>query len=247
LYVSLLVFPLLTFFRAGVWNTSVDLYTDVLKKFPDSFVALNSLGTELMFQNQDQKALEYLDKAVAAAPKNYKGFYNRGLLLLKSNKPEAAIQSFNQALQIYEYPKAYIGRAAAYYMLKDMPKAMNDANHVLQTDPNNAKARFVMGNCYNDLNKPDEAINEYNKSIASNPEDPDFYFKRAIAWGKKQNFKQCISDLTVCLDLNPVYFEAYFWRGVAKVNIRENPCEDFKIAARNNIPGAENAFNKYCR
>jgi len=247
LYTVIIIFPVLTFLRVPVWKSSSVLYADILKKFPDSFVALNSLGVELMFQNDDKKALEYLNKAVAVAPKNYKGYYNRGLLLIKNNQPEEAIKSFNSALEIYDYRKAYIGRASAYYMLKDIPKAMRDAEHVLLSEPNNAKARFVIANCYNDLNKLDEALREYNKCIQINPEDADFYFKRAIVYGKKQDFIKCLNDLTVCLEFNPTYFEAYYWRGVAKINVKQNPCEDLKIAARNNVAGAMNTFNKYCK
>lgn len=247
LYVVMIIFPVITFLRLEVWKNSVNLYSDILKKFPESFVALNSLGAELMFRNEDKKALEYLNKAVSVSPKNYKGYYNRGLLLLKNNEPEKAIKSFDQAIAIYDYPKAYVGRASAYYMLKDFPKALNDAKRVLSVDANNPKARFVMANCYNDLDKLDQAISEYNKCIEISSDDADFYFKRAIAYGKKQDFEQCMNDLNLCITLNETYFEAYYWRGVAKINLRINPCEDLKIAARNNITPAVNVYNKYCQ
>lgn len=246
-YVLIFIFGTITFFRANVWKNSATLYSDILKKFPNSFVALNSLGAELMFQNEDEKSLQYLNKAVAVSPQNYKGFYNRGLLYLKNGKAELALRSLNQALEIYDYPKAYVARASAYYMLQDFSKAINDINHVLQTDPNNAKAHFVLGNCYNDLNQLEQALNEYNICIAINDEEADFYFKRAIAWGKKQDFNSCISDLEMCLRLNPKYYEAYYWRGVAKVNLKQNPCEDFRISAQQNYEPAVVAYNKYCR
>jgi tetratricopeptide (TPR) repeat protein len=248
--ISLILIVLLSisvFIRSSAWNSAVSLYEDIIKKYPKQFIALNSAGVEYMFLNNDAKALEYLNRAVAAAPNNYKGFYNRGLLYLKNNKPELAIKSFNQSLALYNYSKAYVGRAAAYYMLRDIPKAITNANTVLQTDPNNAKARFVLANCYNDLNKLDDALKEYNMCIRINPDDPDFYFKRAIVYGKKQNFNQCLNDLTICIHLNPVYYEAYYWRGVAKLNLKQDPCEDLKVAARNNLEQAVQAFNKYCK
>src|SRR5690606_14992527 len=109
-YVLIFIFGTITFFRANVWKNSATLYSDILKKFPNSFVALNSLGAELMFQNEDEKSLQYLNKAVAVSPQNYKGFYNRGLLYLKNGKAELALRSLNQALEIYDYPKAYVAR-----------------------------------------------------------------------------------------------------------------------------------------
>ena len=245
--VLLALLGICSFSRVVVWKSALNLYEDILKKYPTQFIALNSAGVECMFLNEDAKALDYLNKAVSAAPRNYKGFYNRGLLFLKNKKPELAIKSFNETIGLYDYAKAYTGRASAYYMLGDIPKAMNDANTALQKDAGSSKAHFVLGNCYNDLNKLDEASREYNKCIELNGNEADFYFKRAIVSGKKQDFKSCLNDLTVCLQLNPLYYEAYYWRGVAKVNLNQNPCEDLKIAARNNFEPAVKAYYKYCK
>ncbi|MBL7932667.1 MAG: tetratricopeptide repeat protein [Bacteroidia bacterium] len=245
--VLLLYFSVLSFARTGTWKSAMSLYEDIIKKYPDQFVALNSAGVESMFLNEDEKALGYLNKAVSVAPKNYKGYYNRGLLYLKNGKTEDAIKSFNQSLAIYPYSKAYAARAAAYYSAGDLPKAMNDANYVLQREPENAKAHFVLANCYNDLNKLDEALKEYNRCITINGEEADFYFKRAIVFGKKQDFKSCLDDLDLCIYFRGDYYEAYYWRGVAKVNLNQNPCEDLIVAARNNFDPAVKAYHKYCK
>jgi len=243
----ILFFSSFSFNRITKWQSAISLYEDILKNYPNQFIALNSLGVEYMFANNNLKALDYFNKATSIAPNNYKGFYNRGLLFLKMNKPDLAIKSFNQSLQLYNYPKALIGRASAYYALNDLSKAINDANLVLSIEKSNAKAYFVLGNCYNDLDKLNEAISAYNKCIEINDQESDFYFKRGIAQGKKQNFNACLNDINDCIKLNPNYYEAYYWRGVAKVNLKQSPCGDFKLAAQNNYEPAINAYNKYCR
>ncbi|WP_317898573.1 tetratricopeptide repeat protein [Aurantibacillus circumpalustris] len=249
-FISILIilfFTVFTFARTNTWKSAIILYEDILKNYPDQFIALNSAGVECMFLNEDKKSLDYFDRATAIAPRNYKGFYNKGLLFLKNNKPELAIKSFNKSLELYDYGKAYTGRASAYYLLGDFSKAINDAQLALKTDVNNSKAHFVLANCYNDLNQLDEAMYEYNKSIELNKNEPDFYFKRAITFGKKQDFISCLNDLIVCTSIRPDYYEAYYWKGVAKINLKQNPCEDLKIAAQHNFEPAVNAFNKYCR
>lgn len=243
----MLVLGLASFLRGHVWRSGITLYEDILKSFPNSFVALNSVGVEYMMHNDNDKALYYLNKSVQVAPYNYKGFYNRGLLYLKNQEPKQAIENFNRSLEIYDYPKAWVGRASAYQLLGDIPKAMNDASHVLATNRNNAKAHFILGNCYNDLNRLDEALQEYNTAIALSSEDAEVYFKRGIVMGKKQDFASCIRDITICLNLDPSYYEAYYWRGVAKVNLRQNACDDFKTAAQKNYRPAVEAYNRYCR
>lgn len=246
-YALLILLPILSFSRASVWKNGEALYSDVIKTYPESFVALNSLGTELMMQNKDEEALAYLDKAILAGPRNFKGYYNRGLLLLKMNKPNEAIKSFNQVLELKDYNKAYVGRASAYYLMKDIPKAMKDAEYVLSREGDQAKALFVLGNCYNEMNQLEKAISVYDRCVLISPEDPDFYFKRGIAFGKMQQFEKCLNDLNTCIELNSNYYEAYFWRGVAKVNLKLNPCEDLGFAAKNNIQPAVSAFQKYCQ
>lgn len=246
-FVLILLFSVFSFTRANAWKSALTLYEDIDKKYPNQFIVLNSAGVENMFLNNDNKALEYLNKAVAVAPRNYKGFYNRGLLYLKNNKPEEAIKSFNRVLELYYYSKAYVGRASAYYMLQDFPKAINDANYVLKTEQNNTRAHFVLGNCYNDLNRLQDAMSEYNKCIELDKDEADFYFKRGIVNGKNQDFNACIKDIDICLKLKPDYYEAYYWRGVAKVNLKQNACDDFKLAAQKNYEPAIAAFNKFCR
>lgn len=247
LVVLLLVNAFFSYGRLPIWRNSLSVYEDILSKYPEQFVALNSAGVECMMLNEHEKSLAYFRKAVQFAPNNYKGYYNMGLLYIKTNQPEQAIESFNRTINLYEYYKAYAARASAYYMLNDLPKAINDANKALLLNNNNPKAHFILGNCYNDLNQLDQAILEYNLAIQLNGEESDYYFKRAIVLGKKQLFSDCLNDLIVCLELNPNNYEAHYWKGVSLVNLNKNPCEDFKIAAQNNFEPAVSAYNKYCR
>jgi protein O-mannosyl-transferase len=249
-----IVFPILivllsisSFSRSKVWKSGITLYEDILHNFPNSFVALNSIGVEYMLRDNNSKALYYLNKSIQVAPYNYKGFYNRGLFYLKNQKPREAIKNFDQSLSIYEYSKSYVGRASAYHLLGDLPNAIKDAQASLRIEKNNSKAHFVLGNCFNEQNKLEDALSEYNKSIALNDGEAEFYFKRAIVFGKKQEFEKCINDIDLCLAFDPIYYEAYYWRGVAKVNLGRNGCSDFEIAARQNFEPASTAFKKYCR
>ncbi|MBL7917969.1 MAG: tetratricopeptide repeat protein, partial [Bacteroidia bacterium] len=244
--VLILVLGSLTFLRSSKWQSSSVLYEDIIKKYPNNYLALNSLGVEYMFKNNNDKALMYFNKAINIAPYNYKGFYNRALLYLKNNQPKAAIKDLNQVLNMYDYGKAYIARASAFYAVLDYANARNDAKSALLKDKNNHKAYFILGNCDNDQNDLQNAISFYNRAIELNKEEPDYYFKRAIALGKQQKFNECLNNLNFCIDLNPDYFEAYYWRGVAKVNLKLNPCDDFKTALEGGNALAKDALEKYC-
>ena len=84
----LLILAFITYTQLNYWTNSKTLYTKVIKHEPNSFVALNSLGVELMLTNNDFEAEQYLQKAILANTKNYKGYYNLGLLYLKIKKKD---------------------------------------------------------------------------------------------------------------------------------------------------------------
>ena len=243
----ILVFGSLTFMRSSVWKNSISLYSDIVKKYPHSFVALNSLGAEYMLNKNYDMSLRYLNAAINENTEYYKGYYNRGLLYAQTNRMKNALRDFDKAIVLKQYPKAYVARANVYYELKDFSKAISDAEIVLKKDPDNYKANFVLANCFDELNQLDKALTYYNKTISIHSENPLYFMRRAILYGKMQQFQTCLKDLDVCTNMDSNYAEAYYWKGVVKVNLKQNPCADLKRAIELGFNAAQQPFTTYCR
>jgi tetratricopeptide (TPR) repeat protein len=237
----------LTFLRTRVWKSSFELYTDILKKYPESPVAIASLGAEYLLKDETDKALSCFNKAIKLSPRNFEVYYNRGLLFSKNKKNKEAVADFSKAIGLNQYSKAYAARATTYYEERNYTAAISDAESALLKDANNVRAYYVLGNVYNDLNQLDKALKNYNAALAISPEEPAFYFKRAIVNGKLQHFANCLEDLDKSTTLDPEYAEAYYWKGVAKINLKQNPCEDLKKAVNLGFIEAQGPLSKYCR
>ena len=54
-----------------------------------------------------------------------------------------------------------------------------------------------------------KAINYYSKAIQYNPQDPNFYSNRALCYFNMENFKECVRDCDLAIDLNPSFVKAY--------------------------------------
>lgn len=242
-----LVLGTFTFFRTSAWKNSINLYSDIIKKYPHSFVALNSLGAEHMLNKNYDQSLSYLNAAINENTQYYKGYYNRGLLYAQTNRMQDALADFTKAIDLKHYPKAYVARANVYYTLHDYPKAMADAQSVLRTEPQNIKALYMMATCYDDMNELNRALDYYNKVLYFAHDNPLFYLRRAILYGKLQNLRACLNDLNTATSLDPNFAEAYYWKGVAKANLKENPCSDLKKAADMGFEAAVPALKNYCR
>ncbi|MBC7862706.1 MAG: glycosyltransferase family 39 protein [Bacteroidia bacterium] len=65
----IVIFSFLCFKRNQTWKDSFTLYGDILKKFPDAYPVMSSLGAEYMRINDFEKAHSYFNKAIKKKPK----------------------------------------------------------------------------------------------------------------------------------------------------------------------------------
>lgn len=76
----------------------------------------------------------------------------------------------------------------------------------------------------------DEAIKAYSRSIELNPDEAFTYANRAMAYLKKKNYKNVISDAEMAINLKPGYLKAYHRRGKALAGLgkHEEAIKDFQ-------------------
>ena len=102
-------------------------------------------------------------------------------------------------------------------------------------------------NCYDNINELSKALDNYNKAIVFKANEPFFYLRRSIVYGKLQKFNDCLSDLSISCELNPKFGEAYYWKGFVKVKMKQDPCEDLQKAVSLGFRHARGLLQKYCK
>jgi tetratricopeptide (TPR) repeat protein len=249
-FATLIYFSSLSFMRTLNWKNSITIFSDTVKKQPTSFLVLNSLGSEYNTIGKPNDGITYLNRAIAVAPNYYKAYYNRGLSYMQLQQFKNALNDLDKSISLHrrgDHYKSYVARGNVYYQLKDMPKAIEDAKTALVIDPENVKAQFLLANCYDDLNLLDQALPYYNNAIQLDSKNPMYYLRRAIVYGKMQQFSSCLQDLEACTNLDANYAEAYYWKGVVKVNMKQNPCADLRKAVDLGFMAAQQPLKTYCR
>jgi tetratricopeptide (TPR) repeat protein len=100
-------------------------------------VALLERQDEATMENPDTKrAFMLLDEAAEMAPTDPVSYFNRGVCLRKLGKPEAALDSFQAALDIDEQlPLAVLHMAEINYELEQWDEAIELARRALVMDP----------------------------------------------------------------------------------------------------------------
>ena len=236
-----------SFQRNKIWKNSIVFYNDILIKFPDSEIIINSLGAEYMIAGDYIKAHELYQKAKNINPKNYSIYYNEGLTWLKQGETEKAFQSFSECLDIFPYHKAYFARASILEQTAQYPRAIQDLNAVINSKPEFTKAYHLRGLCKEKSGRLVEGIADYQRAVDLNPEEALYRLNLGIAFAKKGETEKSLAEFNQAIELKPDYAQAYFSRAIAKYNSKQNPCEDLKSAMKLGLKEAEDAVIRICR
>jgi tetratricopeptide (TPR) repeat protein len=235
-----------TYQRNDIWLSELNFWNAIVETFPESSVAESSLGGVYMQTGDYKEAAKYIDAALQADPNNYKAWYNKGVLLFRINDANNALAALNKCISINEYPKALFTRALLYQQTGQYANAFTDIEKVLQSEPENARAYYIKANCLEQQNNLQSAMDNYNKAIEFGENEPLFYMRRGIVAAESGQTKLALNDLNTAIQINPSIGAAWYWRGIVKYNLKQQPCADLNEALKRGYKEAEAAMAKMC-
>lgn len=79
---------------------AIELYSELLKVFPDNFSYLFNLASAYKLSNDNKKAIETYKKALEIEPNNVDAYYNLGHIYDNLGEPKEAVECYKKALNI---------------------------------------------------------------------------------------------------------------------------------------------------
>ena len=249
-YVATAAIPLfflaMTYQRNDIWMSEMNFWEAIVEKFPHSSVAQNSMGGVYMKEGNYIQAAPFIEQAIADYNKNYKAWYNKGVLLLRTGNAAEAVKAFDACVAIKEYNKALFSRAMAYDLLHQPRATLQDIEKVLQQQPDNARAYYLQGSSYEQLQDWPQAMNSYTKAIELQGNEPLYYLRRGILNANNNRNNEALADLTTTINMTPEKAEAWYWRGMVKSGMGQEPCPDLQMAIKRGSKEAVLAAQKLC-
>lgn len=80
---------------------------------------------------------------------------------------------------------------------------------------------YNRGVCYGQIGEYQNAINDFTKTIESNPDLSDAYNGRGLGYYSLKEYEKAIADFSKAIELNTINSDAYFNRGKAYKDIGE--------------------------
>jgi Tfp pilus assembly protein PilF len=129
---------------------------------------------------------------------------NLGVALMEQFKHEEAAKQFKQALASDQnFALARINLALAYYFLNDSRSAVEEARAAVKLAPDSLPAHYILGAALRNEKLYDEAIAEFNKVLAGDPQDPATNIQLGQIRAQQQKYDQAIAAFSRALEAEP--------------------------------------------
>ena len=161
-------------------------------------------------------------KADYAEAYNELGYANRMLGGQQPKGSARAQQLFNDALVAYReavqlkpnYGLAYTGLGDVYFVeLKQYRQSIPAYEQSISISPNNARVRYNLGWCYNDLSRFAESSEQLREAVRLKPEYVEAHSELGIAYLKLHRLPAALEELRTAIRLKNDYSTAHLYLG----------------------------------
>jgi tetratricopeptide (TPR) repeat protein len=157
------------------------------------------------YENGNYKAAAAsLRLATAYAPDNTDAYNYLAKADLKLGKTKEAIAAYKNSLDADNTQgDTYVDLASIYIDQENYTEAEKVLKKGSQADPTNSLPIYTLGLLQlNNLDKPEEAVKAFKKTIRLSPNDGNAYYGLGAALNKEGNYDQAVTQLKKALSLN---------------------------------------------
>jgi tetratricopeptide (TPR) repeat protein len=210
-----------------------DIDVRQLKKNPDIIFALKKIeqtahpalqdrasldlfnqGNKFFTEKKYDEAISSFEQFLEKNPEAYQVYINIGNCFIQKNELDMAAQAFNKVLEAVQQEtddlsgdeietKAMAGMGEVYLRKGDFENAQKYIKKVLDSNPEDERMAFNMGEICFSSNKIDEAIHYFEQSKQINPNWGKPYLKLGYAYLNKGNFDKAKENLKKFIEVDP--------------------------------------------
>ncbi|MGB7086659.1 MAG: DnaJ domain-containing protein, partial [Phormidesmis sp.] len=169
---------------------------DAVHKFQALREAYEVLIDRVQRQRYDQHQQGYHSYTPSTAPQTPSDFYLRGVRYTLARRYRAALDDYNQAIELDDqFAEAFLRRAEVRYLLEDDTGVLNDCQQAIALNSVEAKTYYYQGLARCRLNYVQSAIAAFTDAITCDPEDARCHYQRGLAYQDLGELDNAAKDL----------------------------------------------------
>lgn len=196
---------LLTWHQTAFWQNGLTLWTHGFAAAPETFISRFNLGVELQRVGKTEEAMEQYRQVLRLKPHHIDANLNLGIACIFSGRLAEATNYLTKVLQLKpDYPKAQANMALALRELGDYDTAMKHCAEAIRLAPSSEFGAYLdMARCLSDLNRSQEAIYFFERSILLKPNLAAGHYYFALELLKLDHFDRALEHLEDAARLAP--------------------------------------------
>jgi len=169
-----------TLLREGKLGKAERIVRELLKQYPTDVSAIRVLADIGIKVGQLKDARHLLERCLELAPDFHAARHSYALVLIRFQKPEAALEEAEKLLVIEpNNPNFLTLKGSILVRIGNHEEAIRLYEKVLKNYPNQARAQMSYGHTLKTVGRLDEAIEAYKKCIRLSPEVGEAYWSLA--------------------------------------------------------------------
>lgn len=199
----------LYYFRSEQYSKAEMQYRRAIEVQPDYAESHNNYGILLAKMGRNPEALENFQAAVRITPQAVPDRMNLAHALFdKGDLQDALMQYSNVVQQESQSFDAVHGMGMCYEKLNNSGKAEECFRRALQLEPDNAVANASLGRVLFALNRIDESMTYYMRSVTEFSGNPDTQLQLGLLFAMRGNRQDAAKHVNEALRINPNLQEA---------------------------------------
>jgi len=243
----IIIFSLISWNRVKLWEGGIQLFSDVVKKYPDKYYAYWSRGNAYKNNGEFKQAINDYSQVIKLKPDFYEAYTNRGYIKYVLQEHQDAIVDYEKAIELYPgNAEAYNNLGLVRVKLREFHLAISNYNKAMEIDSSYFVTYYNRGLAYHNLKDYKAAIRDYDHSLLINPEQHNVLLSKGLAHFALMEFENAESAHSTAIEIKGDFAEAYNYRGVTRARLQkfQDAVTDFSKAISLDSQYSEAYFNR---
>ena len=202
-----------------------------LEEDPEDQASLYNVVYCYEFLDQNQQAIDYLNKYIDLNPYSEIAWHQIGRLSYGLKNYKEAIRAFDYATLIDdEFMGAFMEKAKAHERLKQYEEAIENYNKTIELDDATSYALLRIGKCYEKLGNKPFALKYYNKTVHEDPLLDKGWIAITDFYVREKNFTKALYFVNKALAIDNQ--NALYWKRFGTINKKINLFEEAELGYR---------------
>jgi protein O-mannosyl-transferase len=194
----------LTWRQSKVYADPTTLWTDILSKNPEAWMAHTNLGADLDEQGRSSEAMAHYEAAVRINPNDAGARNNLASHLAQAGRLTEATREWEQALRIQpNRAEAHTNLAFALSQQGRLDEAFRHWEQALRINPDLVDAHFDFAVALAQKGNVEGAIGHYEEALRLRPDFADAHYRLALAYQHFGRWELAITHYRRTIDFQP--------------------------------------------